>query len=49
MSPPQRTGDLEASPSGFSWDQDMDDDLLKLLIRRVRLFEGQIRYAIKGH
>lgn len=29
------------------WDEHLEDDLLKSLISRAKLFEDQIRYAIK--
>lgn len=47
--PLHTTDSLEASQSGFPWDYDMGDELLKLLITKARLFEAQIRYVIMGH
>lgn len=43
MTPPQRADDLG---NGFQWDDDMGDELLKLLIAKAKLFEAQIRYVI---
>ena len=50
MHPLQKAVD---SATGFLWDDDMGDELLKLLIAKAKLFEAQIRYAsngaIRGH
>lgn len=54
MAPLQRSDRVEGAAGqqdGFpsvSWDDDMDDELLKLLISKARLFEDQIRYASNG-
>lgn len=39
---------LPVSPCGHHWEDDMEDDLLKLLIDKARCFEATIRYVIKG-
>lgn len=46
--PLQKDDKVEAPATGFPWHYDMDDELLKLLITKARLFEAQIRYAISG-
>lgn len=48
MSPLQKADSVECAASGFLWDYDMDDQLLKLLISKARHFEAQIRYEING-
>lgn len=48
LTPLHTTESLEGSASGFPWDYDMSDELLKLLITKARLFEAQIRYAHYG-
>ena len=54
MAPLQKSDRVVAAvcqQDGFplvSWDNDMDDELLKLLITKARLFEDQIRYASNG-
>lgn len=48
MVPLQKDDMAEAVASGFPWDYDMDDELLKLLISKARFFEAQIRYGVNG-
>lgn len=48
MVPLLKVDTAEPVATGFPWDYNMDDELLKLLISKARFFEAQIRYGING-